>query len=364
MYLGELNMKIIALLAVPVMTAGMSMLATSPASAHTPSISADCNGVHVSGTAYDPSMQNRWSVTIDGATQSGTFGESFDQTFPVPQDGATATWSAYVEAADGSYHGDGSGTVGPCGGPAVEDVCADLPGNQPAGTECTPPPDVQRTEEKELDGCRLTFQGTEYGAGHLTWDEEYTDTYAFNEQTNTWDLVTDTTATVTNVEFAPWTKQEQVDRGCMSKPKQPPAEHSRHTTTRLDCDDDVRVTTTVSVTTPYVYDARTNTWVPGKPVRHVRTQTSPVKRGECGHTTATPPSGSHTPSGPQVLPASAATASVPTVVDAGLTTAPAAVPAMSPTAATVHRSRDIRIPALLLCGGLLLGFGALRARRS
>ena len=356
-------MKIIAALAVPVLALGAGVLATSPASAHTPSISADCNGVHVSATAYDPSMQNRWSVTIDGTTQSGTFGSSFDQTFPVPQDGTAVAWSAYVEAADGSYHGDGSGSVGPCGTPTVEDVCKDLPGNQPAGTQCTPPPDVKRSEDKALDGCHVTFQGTEYGAGGLTWDEEYTDTYVFNDQTNTWDLVTDTTATVTNVEFTPWSVQEKVDHGCAAKPAQPPAEHSRHTTTHLDCGDDVRVTTTVTVTTPYVYDTQTNTWVPGKPVRHKTTHESPVKPGVCDdHGVA--PTQTHASPGAQVQPVSATAPQVPTVVDAGLTTAPAAAPAMSPAAATVHRSRDLEVPALLLSGALLLGFGALRVRRS
>ena len=129
--------RIIAALTVPTLTMGAAVLVASPATAHTPNISADCGGVHVAATAYDAGVQNHWSVTIDGVTQSGSFGASFDRTFPVPQDGTTVAWSAFVEAADGSYHGGESGTVGPCGTPA--DVCADLPGQQPAGTPCTPP---------------------------------------------------------------------------------------------------------------------------------------------------------------------------------------------------------------------------------
>src|SRR4051794_41135217 len=108
-------MKLIAALCVPVLlTMGLGAFVASPASAHTPAVSASCSGVHVGGTGYDAGMANRWSVTINGATQSGTFGASFDQTFPVPQGGATSTWSAFVEAADGTYPGDGSGSVGPC----------------------------------------------------------------------------------------------------------------------------------------------------------------------------------------------------------------------------------------------------------
>jgi hypothetical protein len=266
---------------------------------------------------------------------------------------ATTSWSAFVEAADGSYHGEGAGSVGPCGTPPPVDACPDLPGSQPAGTACTPPPDVERAEQQMLDGCDVKFQGTDYGAGALTYDEEYTDTYVFNEQTNTWDLVTDTTATVANVEFTPWTVREQVDHGCAKKPHQPPAEHSKHTTTRLDCGDEVRVTTTVTTTTPYVYDEKTNTWVPGKPVKHTSTHESPVKPGDCDDTEVAPTQASTTPS---------SGAQVPTVIDAGLTHADARTVSASVT--PNGQSQDGRVPALLLMSGLvLLAAGVLRVRR-
>src|SRR4051812_10319562 len=196
------------LLTVSVLTAGGVGLGMSPASAHTPAFSADCSGVRVSATAYDGGMQNHWSVTVGGVTESGTFGVSFDRTFPVPQDGATTTWSASIEAADGGYHGQDAGSVGPCGTPA--DECADIPGDQPAGTDCTPPPDVARVVSKSLEGCDVILDGTKYGAGSLTYDEQFTDTYVFNDQTDTWNLVTDTTATVANVDFTPWSVQQQV----------------------------------------------------------------------------------------------------------------------------------------------------------
>ena len=357
-------MRFIAALTVPVLTLGTAVLVASPASAHTPSISADCGGVHVGATAYDAGMQNRWSVTIDGVTQSGTFGASFDQTFPVPQDGATTDWSAFVEAADGSYHGEGAGTVGPCGTPPPTDACADLPGPQPAGTPCTPPPDVQRAEQQVLEGCHVSFQGTDYGAGALAYDEEYTDTYVFDEQTNTWDLVTDTTATIANLEFTPWTTRDQVEHGCAKKPHQPPAQHTRHSETRLSCGDDVQVTTTWTVTTPYVYDEETNTWVPGKPVEHKTTHQTPVKPGQCGDTEVLPAQAA-APASP------AAGAQVPTVIDAGTAGAPAVarlVPA-SATRATAAASvapgaGSPRVPALLLVSGaVLLVGGGLRLRR-
>src|SRR6478609_9700296 len=159
-------MKLIAAPLAALVATGFGVLLAAPASAHTPAISASCSGVHVGATAYDAGQANRWSVTINGVTQTGTFGASFDQTFPVPQDGATTAWSAFVEAADGSYHGAGSGDVGPCGTPPA-DVCTDLDGAQPEGTACTPPPDVTRSGAGQLADCEVTFAGTTYGAGAL-----------------------------------------------------------------------------------------------------------------------------------------------------------------------------------------------------
>ena len=122
---------------------------TAVASAHTPSISADCSGVHLAAESYETGA-NTWTATIGGTTQSGTFDTSFAHTFALPQAGATTSWSARIAAYDGSYDsGVQSGVVGPCG---QSDACPTLPSNQPAGTECTPPPTVVRT-----------------GAGHAPW---------------------------------------------------------------------------------------------------------------------------------------------------------------------------------------------------
>jgi hypothetical protein len=356
--------KIIAALAVPVMALGIGAVSASPASAHTPDISASCSGVHVGATAYDGALANHWSVTINGATQSGTFGASFDQTFPVPQSGATTQWSAFVEAADGSYHGDGSGTVGPCGTPPV-DTCVDLPGPQPAGTMCTPPPDVQRADAKALEGCDVSFGGTSYGAGDLTYDEQYTDTYVFNEQTNTFDLVTDTTATIANIVFTPWSVQQQVKHGCTDRPTQPPAAHSSHHSTQVDCGDDVQVTTVVTTTTPYVYDAATNTWVPGQPVEHTSTHEQPVQPGDCDDTEVQGTQAHSSDNGPLVAPASASAPQVPTAVDAGLAGSTGPAPVLRAASAPSDQPDDSRMPALLLLmAGAAFALGAFRVRRS
>jgi hypothetical protein len=363
-------MKLIAALTVPVLALGASILSAAPASAHTPAISAGCAGVHLSATSYDATLPNRWSVTIGGTTQSGTFGDSFDQTFPVPQDGSTVPWSAFIEASDGTYHGQDAGTVGPCGAPV--DACADLPGAQPAGTPCTPPPDVQRVAHQTLESCDVTFGNIAYGAGVLTYDEEFTDTYVFNEQTNTFDLVTDTTATIEHVAFTAYTGKELVELGCTDKAVQPPALVSVVKHSHLDCADDVRITTTITTVTEFVYDAATNTWVPGTPVKHVTKDEQPVKPGVCGTTTDDQGENGdddddsdvrgHVTTGATVLPATTVAAAsdttqVPTAVDAGMSRS---LDAASPV------SEGDRSPGLLLLLGAaaLVSLAGLRLRRS
>ena len=107
-------------------------LPAAPAQAHTPYFSGDCGGVRLVAVNYDPAKANRWSVTINGVTQSGTFGQSFDQKFPVPQDGTSFTWSASIVGADGEYPGSDGGTFGPCGS-------AEGPTSTPTTTPTTSP---------------------------------------------------------------------------------------------------------------------------------------------------------------------------------------------------------------------------------
>ncbi|WP_243059018.1 hypothetical protein [Nocardioides sp. SR21] len=345
-------MRLIAAPLAAVVATGFGVLLAAPASAHTPDISASCAGVHVGATAYDADQANRWSVTINGVTQTGTFGASVDQTFPVPQDGATSTWSAFVEAADGSYHGGESGEVGPCGAPPA-DACTDLTGTQPAGTPCTPPPDVTRSGAGQLADCEVTLAGTTYDAGELTYDEEYTDTYVFNETTNAWDLVTDTEPTISDVVFTPWDVAQQVQRDCVERAPQPEALQASQQSIHLDCADNVEVTTTVASTTPYVYVASENTWVPGHATEHTSHEEQPAQPGACDRGV----SASHVGASSQ-----AGSALVPTSVDAGSTGAAA----LAPVAGSTKPVRDSRDPALLLlaAGGALVAAGALRVRRS
>jgi hypothetical protein len=350
--------KTIGALVVLFMALGLGVLSASSASAHTPRISASCDGVHLAATAYDPGIANRWSVTIDGVTEVGTFGAAFDQTFPVPQDGATTSWSALIEAADGSFRGSGSGEVGPCGTPPDEgsppDACPDLPGQQPAGTSCIAPPDVEREDVGARDGCDVRFEGTRYGAGEVTYEMQYADTYVFNSDTSTFDLVTDTTPTITNVVFTPWTAAQQVEHGCVDESAQPPAEHTGSTSTRLDCDDDVQVTTTVTTTTPYVFESATNTWVPGQPINDTSTTEQAVQSRVCDA------AGTRQVGYAPTVPTSVAAGVGGDAVAAGSDFVSAPVSHVS--ASTPNHDRSSAL--LLLMAGLALIAGAFRFRRS
>jgi hypothetical protein len=110
----KLNKPIAALAAAALAIGGM-LISTAPAAAHTPNISASCSGVVLKATVYDLGKQNRYSVTIGDTTLTGTFGGSLNRTFPVPQEAATSTWSAFIEGYNGQYRQEKSGTVGPCG---------------------------------------------------------------------------------------------------------------------------------------------------------------------------------------------------------------------------------------------------------
>lgn len=135
---------------------GVVGLSALPASAHTPSITASCEkGVTAKATAYDGKRENRWTITVGGVTESGTFGASLNKTIPVPQDSAVTSWSATIEAHDGGYRQSLSGTVGPCGvktvtAPTIEvtpPTCL-----EPGGIPITANPPAQNPNGYELPG--------------------------------------------------------------------------------------------------------------------------------------------------------------------------------------------------------------------
>lgn len=97
---------------------GITVGVAGPAIAHNPHIVADCaTGVHVFGDSYDGNKLNTWDINIGGTDHSGTFGNSVDQTFPLPQGGATTHVTASIADADhtAAYSDSIDKNIGPCG---------------------------------------------------------------------------------------------------------------------------------------------------------------------------------------------------------------------------------------------------------
>jgi LPXTG-motif cell wall-anchored protein len=297
----------------------MVIAGAGSASAHTPSVSASCSGVQLTATSYDSSKENHWSATIGGVTTSGTFGASLNKTIPVPQGGATTSWSATIEASDGSYNSTKSGSVGPCGSvpvpdkpdPAVEtkDVstpnCDTLlvttthlarsipfvydessnswvpgtPGDwQVTGTqtrhvtleECDAPLPPVLVEHRDLtdDDCTTFVTTTDHRAreaiyvfdGGAAWEW-------VQDGWTAWHTVSSDTADAT-LEACP-------------PPAQPDPVVSSSDVTSQECDDDFETVTTSTSTTEYVLDEETRTWYLGEPVVVVTTVENPVDAIKC-----------------------------------------------------------------------------------
>ena len=130
------------------------------ASAHSPSVSASCTGVVLQASNYDAAYANQWSVTIDGASTSGTFGGTLDQSFSVPQD-RVFTWSGRIAAFNGEYEQVNSGSLGPCvttTPPTTTPPTTVLPSNE-TETPTPPPPTDTDPPTEPSDGVPTEVLG-------------------------------------------------------------------------------------------------------------------------------------------------------------------------------------------------------------
>lgn len=112
-------------LAVALALGGVAALA-GPAVAHTPTITADCEGLVMHGDYYDSNKVNEYSYKVgDADTVSVNFGSSFGPvTIPIPQGGATTHVVAEIHDADNTaaYSETFDEKIGPCGKAAPKDV--------------------------------------------------------------------------------------------------------------------------------------------------------------------------------------------------------------------------------------------------
>jgi LPXTG-motif cell wall-anchored protein len=112
--------SLLSVMAVALVAFGLPLVTMSAASAHTPSIAANCtDGITVSGTAYESKDTNTLGIQIDGgAWVTKTFTNAGSLNVPVPQnDALTHSYKAYVHTTNSNpgYSHDYQGQVGPCG---------------------------------------------------------------------------------------------------------------------------------------------------------------------------------------------------------------------------------------------------------
>ncbi|MCU1577858.1 MAG: toxins and related Ca2+-binding protein [Rhodoglobus sp.] len=108
---------------------GIAVAAVSTASAHIPTITVTCEGIHVVAEKYNQYDTNTVSVTIDGAAQAGspiTFSTDLDQFFPFPTTTDAWDYTAEIKTSDAtpSYSKTVSGTSIPCAPPSILKITA------------------------------------------------------------------------------------------------------------------------------------------------------------------------------------------------------------------------------------------------
>jgi len=160
---------LLSVLAVVLVAFGVPLLTMSAASAHTPSISATCGGITVTGTAYEYGDTNTLGIQLDGgAWVTKTFGSSDTLTVAVPQnDGLVHAYKAYVHTTNWNtaYSHDYTGSVGPCGTKHVTAVLWDKTGPTCAADGAL----VPKTEPAGITVTRNPATGTGPGTYTITF---------------------------------------------------------------------------------------------------------------------------------------------------------------------------------------------------
>jgi hypothetical protein len=136
-----LRRALYALVAALFAVVGLTFIAASPASAHTPLVSVTCDTLHVAATSYSGSADNRLTVTIDGTKveNSTKFGDSISKDYPFSNRAAAHSYTVHIQTSDDpdgtrGYTVTENGTSTPCL-PAAPSVSV-------AATQCSAPGDT------------------------------------------------------------------------------------------------------------------------------------------------------------------------------------------------------------------------------
>jgi len=311
----------------------------APASAHTPSASADCENVTVHLVSYQTTNEdptpNVVKVSVDGTEVANTrFGGSFDGKYSLGDKTIAHQWIVQIDALGTGYDRNFYGT----------------------STPCTPPP-VQLTASAAVHVKAATCdvgEQLELGAiENASWGEP---------------VLTDTTYSVTataaanalfedgkNTRLFEGTLAEKLPASeCVTTPPPTtpikPADIVTSTfVDDVDCDTDTVTRTTTTVTTGTVLNTAGDAWVPSAPVSVVTTSETPATDVQCPNPVTTPVDPPTTPTDPPVTPVNTPVVPTATGVTGGLVTT------------------GVDLEAGLIAAGALLAAGiallVLRARR-
>jgi len=261
-----------------------------PASAHTPTVGADCSTVSVELVSYTTTQYdaapNSITVTIDDeVVAQEKFGTSISRYYDFDDSAVAHDWAVHVDSIDNAYDRDFGGTTTPCTPPPVVDAAAvvstgdatcDLGETLELGavtaaewgtpTRTTGPGDYEVTataHDGHLfagDQPTLTLRGTL--AGPLTGDDCDDDTVPPVEPP-----VTPPVTPVT--------------------PVKPEPETTTKFSESVDCSTDTITRVTTTTTTDVVFDAQENEWVETEPEIVVTSATRAADATDCPSTVVT-----------------------------------------------------------------------------
>lgn len=255
-------------------TALVLLTGTAPASAHTPQVDPTCTGVTVTlanyaETAEEPTP-NALTVTVDGEeVENVTFGATFSGQFDFADTTIGHDYTVTVDAPGTTYDRYFEGTTEACVAPPV-------PADAAAAVHIVPP------------SCDVPARLVLDEAVHATWSTP-------TAVTGPADYSVVATADAGHVfatgeKIATFTGRldgqlDSVEAGCATSPETTPPKPEPVVTSESvddeDCTTDTITTTTTTVSTGWVLDEASNTWLATQPVTTVTTADRESNEQEC-----------------------------------------------------------------------------------
>jgi hypothetical protein len=251
----------------------------APASAHTPTVGADCATVSVELVSYTTTQNdaapNSITVRIDGdLIAQETFGTSISRYYDFDDSAVAHDWAVHVDSIDDNYDRDFGGTTTPCTPPPVVDATAAV---TTAAATC------DLGETLTLGAITAADWGTPTrttgpGDYEVTATAHQGHLFAGDQPTLT---LRDTLA-------GPLTGEDCDDEPVPPvTPVKPEPESTTKFSESVDCQTDTITRVTTTTTTDVVFDAQENEWVETEPAIVVASATRPADVTACPATVVT-----------------------------------------------------------------------------